>query len=416
MRFTIGSLTRTLTLAAATLAVSTTCSAWVPGNQPEERHAGVAPIADRPPESPWFVSTAFTKHGIVFGPSGKLTATFNPAAFVARDRKDGVLKVFLVLRGEEERPGQAWKKHSLPFLTSSTDGFHFKLVQDAPLFEPTQEYNKVGGIEDMRYMDLRLMPYVDAASGRSFDAALMYTAYDGKTARVAAVVFNHDNPTKILELGLLFPPEDVEKNPLVPANPGWNKSPSGLQLRDPVSGTVRNILYVGEGSRDHGGIMALESSTPFGWKWPANQPPVIKTRVGFYDMLLVEPAFQPVVAQLPPEIARSTGEKQGIILCLHGDAPSRGYQVGFRVFSLKNPTGPPIYASNGPFLWPELDYEINGQVGKVVFASGGVFFDAHVRDKGVMRKKKMFFIYYGAADKVIGVATAEAAARPTTPR
>ena len=372
----------------------------LPENQAEQRHKGYPDIPAVAPESPPFVKEPFTKLGIAYAPSGKLTATFNPAAFVTRDPADGVEKVFLVIRGEEDRPNAEWKKHSLPYLASSTDGVTFKLVQEEPLFTATDDYNKAGGIEDTRYMDLRKQPYVDPKSGKTYDGAYMYTAYDGKTARVAARVFNHDSPTKTLELGLLFPPGDVAKNPLVPENPGWNKSPSGLQFKDSVTGKIRNILYVGEGAADHGGIMALESDTPFGWKWPVDKKPVIQTRKGLYDELLVEPAFQPIITDLPPDLAKETGEKQGIVLCLHGDSPPKGYQVGFRIFSLKNPTGAPIYASNGPFLSPDRDYEIYGQVSKVVFASGGVFFK-----KG---KKRMFFIYYGTADKYVGVAAADA--------
>ena len=388
--------------------VASEAQGWLPENQAEFRHKGFSDIPFVAPEIPPFVKEPFTKLGIAFAPSGKLTATFNPAAFVARDPVDGVKKVYLVIRGEEDRPNAEWKKHSLPYLASSTDGVHFKLVQEKPLFKATEPYELAGGIEDTRYMDLRKQPYVDG-SGKTWDGAYMYTAYDGTTARVAARLFNHDNPTETFPLGLLFPREDVEKNPLNPKFPGWNKSPSGIQVKDPVTGKIRNILYVGEGAATYGGIMALESDTPFGWKWPLHQKPVVKTRPGLYDQGLVEAAFQPIIADLPPDIVKKTGEKQGIVVSLHGDGPPKGYQVGFRIFSLKNPTGAPIYASDGPYLTPDRDYEIKGQVSKVVFASGFVFFDQTVLVNGVPVKKRMAFLYYGTADKYVGVATAPAA-------
>jgi predicted GH43/DUF377 family glycosyl hydrolase len=170
-----------------------------------------------------------------------------------------------------------------------------------------------------------------------------------------------------------------------------------LQYKDPKTGKVRNILYVGEGNQHHGGIMALESETPMGWTWPADKKPVITARPGYYDQNLVESAFQPVIAPLPADLAKKTGQTQGIYVSLHGDAPPAGYQVGYRIFSLENPTGKPIFESAGPFLSPVEKYEIEGQVGKVVFASGSVEF------------KDERFIYYGAADKYIGVASAPAA-------
>jgi len=137
-----------------------------------------------------------------------------------------------------------------------------------------------------------------------------------------------------------------------------------------------------------------------GWKWPSDQAPVIKTREGFYDQNLVEPAFAPVIAPLPKALQESTGQTNGIYVTLHGDSPPMGYQVGYRIFSLDDPTGAPIYTSDGPFLWPQEKYEIEGQVGKVVFASGSVEF------------KGKRFIYYGAADKFIGVASAPAKVSP----
>jgi predicted GH43/DUF377 family glycosyl hydrolase len=260
----------------------------------------------------------------------------------------------------------------------------------------------VGGIEDPRYVDLRRQPYVDPKDGKKFDGAIFYTGYDGKTARVCAALFNHDNLKEFRKTGPLFPDADVIKNSLsgpFAAAPAWNKSPAVIQYPDPKTGKIRNILYVGEGNAEHGGIMALEADSPLGWKWPTDKGPVIKTRQQEYDQNLVEPAFQPIIAPLPKALAKKTGEKEGIYFSLHGDSPPKGYQVGFRIFSLNNPTGEPIYASNGPYLSPQEPYEIEGQVGKVVFASGSVEF------------KGRRYIYYGAADRVIGAISAPA--RPT---
>ena len=370
---------------------------WVPPNQPSSRHAGTPDVPHRDPELPGFVdpsSKGFVRQGIAFGPGDKFQAAFNPTAFVAKD-KDGKEKVFMVIRGEKEVPNAEWKRHSLPYLASSDDGVHFKMVQEDPLFQADSIYDKVGGIEDPRYADFRLQPVV-MPDGKSYDGAIMYTAYDGKTARVAAALFNHDSLGEFRKVGPIFKDADLLKNPLVPENPAWNKSPAPLQFKDPKTGKIRNILYVGEGNQHHGGIMAIESDKPMSWTWPENQKPVIQTRPGFYDQNLVEPAFQPVIAPLPKDLAEKTGQTQGIYVSLHGDAPPQGYQVGYRIFALDNPTGKPIFESAGPFLWPQEKYEIEGQVGKVVFASGSVEF------------KGQRFIYYGAADKYIGVASAPA--------
>jgi len=344
---------------------------------------------------PGFIApgSVFKRHGIVFEPNADFQAAFNPAAFVAVDPVDKKPTVYMVIRGEKEMNDAKWKRLSRPYLAKSKDGLKFEMVSPDPLFREGEWYDKVGGVEDARYADLRLQPYVDPKDGRSFDGALMYTAYDGKTARVAAAIFNHDNLTEFRKIGTLFPDADVLKNPLL-GDSAWNKSPAMLQVKDPNTGKVRNILYVGEGNAKHGGIMAMEADRPFGWKWPRSKKPVITTRKGKYDQNLVESAFQPVIAPLPPALAAKTGEAEGIYLALHGDSPPKGYQVGFRIFSLKNPTGKPLYASDGPFLSPQEKWEIEGQVGKVVFASASVEFN------------KRRFIYYGAADRVIGAISA----------
>ncbi len=117
----------------------------------------------------------------------------------------------LLVRGEEERPGAVWKRHSLPYLASSKDGIHFKLVQERPIFEATEWYEKNGGIEDPRYFDMRLSPYTDPVDGRTFDGAILYVAYDGTTPRVATAYFNHNNTSEYRKGGLVFDPRDVRR-------------------------------------------------------------------------------------------------------------------------------------------------------------------------------------------------------------
>lgn len=375
-----------------------TGTSWIPANQPSNRHKGYPDVALRKPDLPLYLGQGIkklTRHGIVLGPTKEFEAAFNPAAFVAKDPKDAKEKVFLVVRGEKQMPNSDWKRKSLPYLAVSEDGIHFDWVSQEPLFLPTELYNRVGGVEDPRYLDLRKQPYQDPKDGKLFDGAILYTAFDGNTARVAFTVFNHQDLSLFREKGPLFPDADVKKNPLILENPVWNKSPAAIQFEDPKTKKLRNILYVGEGNSHEGGIMALEADTPFNWKWPKNKKPVITSRAGFYDQNLVEPAFQPVIAKLPKKLSEKTGQKLGIYVTLHGDSPPRGYQLGYRIFSLEDPTGKPIYESDGSFFGPEEPWEIEGQVGKVVFASGSVEF------------KGKRFIYYGAADKYVGCASAD---------
>lgn len=68
------------------------------------------------------------------------------------------------------------------------------------------------------------------------------------------------------------------------------------------------------------------------------------------------------------------------------------YRMGAIILDLKNPTKI-LYRSASPILEPEEYYENNGYKWGVIYACGAV-----VRDG-------MLFVYYGGADKVIGVAT-----------
>lgn len=369
---------------------------WVPSNQPNARHAGLPEVPDRPVELPGFLdqnSKGLTKHGVIFGPNDKFDAAFNPTAFVAKD-KAGKEKVYLVIRGEKNvtDPTEAWKRKSLPYLAESDDGKIFKMVQEEPLMKADLPIEMKGGIEDCRYIDLRKKPAL-APDGKTFDGMYTYTAFDGKTARVAYALFNHDKPLEIRKMGALFSDADVIKNPLIPDNPAWTKSAVATQFLDPKTGEVRLVMHVGEGNLHHGGVMAIEAKSPLDLKWPATQKPVVTARKGFYDEGLVEPAFSRI-GPLPADLAAKTGQKDGLYLMRHGDGPPKGYQVGFDIFSLDNATGKPIYQSSGPFLSPTEQWEIEGQVGKVVFATGGV------------EKDGEFLVYYGAGDSRIGVASA----------
>jgi predicted GH43/DUF377 family glycosyl hydrolase len=385
-----------------------------PGNQSEARHVGYPVLPVKKGEAPPFIDgTRIKKEGVILGPNEHYDAMFNPAAFTRRDPKDGKLKVYLVPRAEKDVPDAAWKKRSESTLLESEDGRNFHIYKEGPWFRAGDWYDEVGGTEDARYVDLRLQPYVDIADGKAFDGAMMYTAYDGKTARIAVVFFNHDHLDDTRKSGLLFRDEDVVKNPLVPANPAWNKSASMIQYREPKSGQVKNLIFFGEGNSHHGGIMAMTTERPFtsqadgsfGLRFPEHAKPVITSRPGFYDQALVESAHQPLIARLPKDLADQTGEEFAVILSLHGDTPPWGYSVGWTAFSLSHPERGPIYRSSSPYLRPTRGLEINGQVDKVVFNSAMVDFKGET------------LLYYGSADTYISVASAPSAPRaPKDPR
>ena len=86
--------------------------------------------------------------------------------------------------------------------------------------------------------------------------------------------------------------------------------------------------------------------------------------------------------------------EKGWLLFYHGISNDFYYRVGLALLDLNNALRV-IARSPYPVLEPEEDYEKEGQVANVVFPCGAVV----VQDT--------LFVYYGGADKVVGVATAK---------
>jgi predicted GH43/DUF377 family glycosyl hydrolase len=80
------------------------------------------------------------------------------------------------------------------------------------------------------------------------------------------------------------------------------------------------------------------------------------------------------------------------LLIYHGVSTSHRYCLGIAELDLEDPTKV-ISRQVEPILEPILDWEINGHVPNVVFSCGQVILD------------DTLYIYYGAADTVIGAAT-----------
>ena len=83
----------------------------------------------------------------------------------------------------------------------------------------------------------------------------------------------------------------------------------------------------------------------------------------------------------------------GWLLIYHGVCPGPRYSLGAALLDLQDPTQV-IARQTAPILEPELPWEIHGYVPNVVFSCGQVIVD------------DTLYVYYGGADRVIGVATA----------
>lgn len=86
--------------------------------------------------------------------------------------------------------------------------------------------------------------------------------------------------------------------------------------------------------------------------------------------------------------------KSGWLNIYHGIDSNHRYMLGVLLLDLTDPTKV-LYRSEDPILEPQEDYEMAGLTPNVVFTCG------------VIEKGGVLLVYYGAADKVIGVATIE---------
>ncbi len=84
--------------------------------------------------------------------------------------------------------------------------------------------------------------------------------------------------------------------------------------------------------------------------------------------------------------------EDGWVMFYHGISEDQIYRLGAVLLDLKNPTKI-ISRTDNPIFEPETIYEKTGQIPNVVFPCGTVLTGEKV------------FIYYGAADQVVGVAT-----------
>jgi predicted GH43/DUF377 family glycosyl hydrolase len=113
----------------------------------------------------------------------------------------------------------------------------------------------------------------------------------------------------------------------------------------------------------------------------ATETPVLPRRPGKFDSRVVEPGPAPILTQ------------SGIVLIYNGADDKLVYRTGVAVFDRKDPRNL-LSRTDQPIFGPEKEWEKVGQVPNVVFV------------EGMVRQGQRWLLYYGAADKYVGVAEA----------
>ena len=278
-------------------------------------------------------------------------AVFNPAALY----EDG--KVHLVYRAMSE------DNTSVLGYACSKDGFIFEERLDKPIYVPREDFEKKrvpngnSGCEDPRLTRL------------NNDLYMCYTAFDGKSEpRVAltsiavsdflAKRWNWARPV------LISPPSAADKDAALFPKKIKGKYAILHRLDTSIWLDLVDSLSFEEGRWIKGNIiMRSHQEQPLAEKIGIAAPP-IETKYGW--LLLYH-----IVSQ---------------------KGSHRYYYVSAALLDVDDPTH--VIARRGtPLFEPEVPYEKEGQVAEVVFPCGAVVINGRL------------FVYYGGADKVIGVAT-----------
>jgi len=276
------------------------------------------------------------------GTSWESAGTFNPAVIRNGD------KIVMLYRAQD-----AAETSRLGYAESS-DGVHFTRRAE-PVLAPEADYEKDGGVEDPRLVEI---------GGRYI---LTYTGYNKKDAQLCMAESNDLIHWK-------------RKGVLLPAykgnwNAGWTKS--GAIVTEKIRG--RYWMYWLGSAADKTDQMGIASSEDLvHWK-EETMTPVLPKRPGKFDSRVVEPGPPPVITQ------------DGIVLVYNGADDKLVYRTGIAVFDRNDPRKV-IYRSEEPVFAPEMEWEKVGQVPNVVFV------------EGLLAEKGRYLLYYGGADKYVGVA------------
>lgn len=273
---------------------------------------------------------------------------FNPGAIM----KDGVVHLIYRATGKNDDKSRFG-------LATSHDGIHFKRY-DEPLYSGCGNEFETLGIEDSRVVDIEGTYY------------LSYTAVSGNLT--AEVNPNwHDQIVKVPHIALSSTRDFVNYTDYGVIIPDSSGKDSSLFPRK-INGKFA-LLY------RTGARKTFFSTSSDVASWP-EKTFVFEERPNSWD------SFRAGIGAPPIET------EKGWLLFYHGVDNKNVYRLGIMFLDTYDPTKI-LYRSNEPVFEPEADYEKYGFIPNVVFTCGAV------------EKDGQYFVYYGAADQVIGVATIE---------
>jgi len=270
--------------------------------------------------------------------------TFNPAVVMVGE------KIVMLYRAQDKQ-GTSRLGYA-----ESNDGTHFTRRED-PVLSPAADYEKDGGVEDPRLVQIGDTYY------------LTYTGYNKKDAQLC-----------------LATSKDLihwdRKGVIIPSNQGnWNVkwTKSGAIIPEKIGGKYW-MYFLGTSADDKDQTGLANSADLLHWT-EATKTPVVPVRPGKFDSRVAEPGPTPILTP------------SGIVLIYNGADENLVYRTGVAVFDRNDPAKP-IWRSDEPIFAPEKSWEKIGQVPNVVFV------------EGMVKQRDWYLFYYGGADTNVGIAAA----------
>lgn len=302
--------------------------------------------------------------------------TFNPAAVV----RNG--KIYVLYRAEDDSGQMQIGMHTSRLgLAESDDGLHFTR-RPAPVLYPAEDDQKEreweGGCEDPRIVESPDGTYVLTYTqwNRKITDAAIATSKDLITWTKHGPAFAHAADGKYLR-------RSHKSAGIVSQVTG------GRLIAARING--KYWMYWGEGEVHLATSDDLVDWTPVE-DGKGNPIAVLSKRAGRFDSSFPEVGPPPVLT------------REGIVVLYNGKNAAKDgdpklapgtYAAGEALFAAGDP-GKLIARTEGPVFQPELAFEKSGQ-----YAAGTTFTEGLVFFKG------KYFLYYGCADSLVGVAVSQ---------
>ncbi len=301
---------------------------------------------------------------------------FNPGAIVRNDT------VFMLFRAEDNPAAILGERTSRIGLAYSTDGINFTKFPEPVLYPDNDAFSKwdqPGGIEDPRIVETPDGTYIMAYTSWNKDVARLSsaTSKDLKHWTKHGPVFENAHDGRFLDI--------------------WSKS--GSIVTELIDGRLIAKKINGKYHMYWGELFVNLALSDDGIDWEpileqnGELMHVFKPSLNEFDSHLTEPG--------PPAIYT----ENGILLLYNGKNLSgegattkvaEGTYCGGQVLFDKNEPTKVLARLETPFICPDLPHEITGQ-----YKAGTTFIE------GLVYFKDKWFLYYGTADSMVGLAIKE---------